>query len=129
MSTVPPTPQGCNPAELDLNRAMGMRKEDSKAPPYHSSADGSVAFATKIMIAQHHDSALAMTISVPPSPRRKMFQEIAAATAVEVEAVRTPKTRGHSHRRARSITSVSSIPRDATSLPLSTPLPPALLSS
>lgn len=124
MSTVPPTPQSHSPAELGLNREMGTRKKDSKASSYYSGTDESVAFATKIMIAQRHYSALAMTINVPPSPKRKMPQDIAATTAVQVEAVRTPETKRHSHLRARSITSVSSIPRDAISPPPSTPLPP-----
>lgn len=75
MSTVPPTPQSCNPAELGLNREMGMGK-DFKTSSYHFGADGSFTFATRIMIAQHHDSALAMTIGVPPSPKRKIYRRL-----------------------------------------------------
>lgn len=124
MSTVPATPQSHNPAELGMNREMGLRKKDSKASSYYSGTDESVAFATQIMIAQRHYSALAMTINLPPSPERPASQEIAATTAVEVQGTPTAESKRHSHLRARSISSVNSIPRSAISGPPSTPLPP-----
>ena len=101
-----------------------MRKKDSKASSYYSGTDDSVAMATKIMIAQRHYSALATTLVFPPSPERPSSQEHAATTAVEVNATPVPESKRHSHLRARSISSINSIPRSAISGPPSTPLPP-----
>jgi hypothetical protein len=120
--TAPPTPQSHNPGEMGMHREMGMRKKDSKASSYYSGTDESVAFATKIMVAQRHYSALAMTMVLPPSPERRSSQEIAATTAVEAEPA--ARSKRHSHLRARSVTSVNSIPRPAISPPPSSPLPP-----
>lgn len=122
--TVPPTPQSHNPAEMGMNREMGMRKKDSKASSYYSGTDESMAFATKIMVAQRHYSTLAMTMVFPPSPERRASQDMAATTGVEVDAAPDAQSKRHSHLRARSISSVNSIPRSAISPPPSSPLPP-----
>ena len=122
--SVPSTPQSHDPAELGMNGEMGMRKKDSKASSCYSSTDDSAAFATKIMIAQRHYSTLAMTMVFPPSPERRTSQGVAAATGVEVEVTPAPESKRHSHLRARSISSINSIPRSAISAPPSTPLPP-----
>ncbi|GJE84562.1 hypothetical protein PsYK624_006380 [Phanerochaete sordida] len=121
MYNVPLTPQRHKSAEVDTTREFGTRKKDSKASSYYSGADDSVAIATQIMIAQRHYSALATTVKLPPSPKR-MAPERAATTAVEVAA--SPERRRHSHLRARSGSSLHSIPHSAISGPPSTPLPP-----
>ncbi|EKM59746.1 uncharacterized protein PHACADRAFT_181716 [Phanerochaete carnosa HHB-10118-sp] len=125
MSTIPLTPQSRDQAQAGMNPEMGTRKKDSKASSYCSEVDESVAFATKIMIAQRHYSTLAMTVNLPPSPKPKRVssREVAATTAVEVEAG-LAETKRHSHLRARSISSINSIPRSVIGGPPSTPLPP-----
>lgn len=117
LPSVPHTPQSQMSAE------MGMRRVESKASSYYSSVDESVAFATQIMIAQRHYSALAQTLVIPPSPEHKDNQEMNAATT-GVQANPTPSKR-NSHLRARSITSsINSGNLSPISPPPALPLPP-----
>ncbi|KAI0700590.1 hypothetical protein BC835DRAFT_1266204 [Cytidiella melzeri] len=117
--TVPPTPQSASNAEIGMHQEMGMRKKDSKASSYYSNAEET--FATQIMIAQRHYSALATTMVLPPSPDRGSSLDIAATTAVEA----VPAESKHAgHLRARSVSSVVSVPRSPISGPPSSPLPP-----
>lgn len=119
--TVPPTPQSHRNAEFGMPE-MGVRKKDSKASSYFSGTDESVAFATKIMIAQRHYSTLAMTMVLPPSPDGRVSHEHAEAATTAVDTGFENKRQ--SHLRARSQSSIQSVPCSAISPPPSSPLPP-----
>lgn len=115
MPSVPQTPQSAFSAEL--GRGTYRPRKDSKASSHYSGADDSMAFATQIMIAQRHYSALATKVVLPPSPERRASSMDVAATGVET----TDAASRSSHLRARS---VSSIPCPPVSPPPSSPLPP-----
>ncbi|TCD69999.1 hypothetical protein EIP91_005249 [Steccherinum ochraceum] len=117
LPSVPQTPQSQMSAE------MGMRRVESKASSYYSNVDESVAFATQIMIAQRHYSALAQTLVLPPSPEHKENENLQAATT-GMQPAPTPSKR-NSHLRARSITSsINSGSHSPISPPPALPLPP-----
>ncbi|KAF9006644.1 hypothetical protein BDQ17DRAFT_1540426 [Cyathus striatus] len=96
----------------------------SKASSRYSGVDDSVQFASRIMIAQRHYSALAQTVVVPAgsSPEKLDGQDAVAATSSAI-------TKRSSHLRSRSVSSVSG-PETPTgdsfniSPPPSFPLPP-----
>jgi len=120
--SVPHTPGSENSEEL------GRKK--SKASSYCSGTDETGLHTARVMIAQKHYSALAMTMVVPPSPdpEGKSF----AAPPVEVETAGISsgvavyeRTEGRSHCRTRSTSSVStSRSRNVISPPPALPLPP-----
>ncbi|KAL6309855.1 hypothetical protein BKA93DRAFT_925199 [Sparassis latifolia] len=120
---LPETPQSQNSAELGQKRT----RKDSKASSYYSGASDSVAFATQIMIAQRHYSALATTMVVPPSPdRHAALDNEATGLSVSVSGVQAAQdesTRRHSHLRARSVSSVNG-GNFSMSPPPASPLPP-----
>ena len=121
-NSVPPTPVSENSEEL------GRKK--SKASSYYSGTDDGALRTARVMIAQKHYSALAMTMVVPPSPdpARKSF----AATPEEMEPTGFAsgvavyeRTEGRSHCRTRSTSSIStSRSRNVISPPPAFPLPP-----
>ncbi|EGO02088.1 hypothetical protein SERLA73DRAFT_71232 [Serpula lacrymans var. lacrymans S7.3] len=126
-NTVPPTPQSTNSAEL------GRVRKESKASSHLSGGEDSLGFASRIMIAQRHYSALATTVVVPASPEKASDDGVEGTTTgvaidQQVMAVR------NSHLRSRSVSSEFSpsefSPRAITtseaslSPPPSLPLPP-----
>ncbi|KAI0082342.1 hypothetical protein K474DRAFT_499719 [Panus rudis PR-1116 ss-1] len=117
MPSVPQTPQSQFSAELGRH---GRMRKDSRASSQNDSADESAAFATQIMIAQRHYSALATTVILPPSPERRASQDV-AATGVDPVSIDAETRRSSSHLRARSISSIAGPP---ISPPPSSPLPP-----
>jgi len=121
-NSVPPTPVSENSEEL------GRKK--SKASSYYSVTDETALRTARVMVAQKHYSALAMTMVVPPSPdpERKSF----AVTPEEMESTGFAsgvaiyeRTEGRSHCRTRSTSSIStSRSRNVISPPPAFPLPP-----
>lgn len=117
MLSVPQTPQSAYSAEMGRNTYRP--RKDSKASSHYSGTDDSIAFATQIMIAQRHYSALATTVVLPPSPERRASSMDVAATGVETGPA-DPALRS-SHLRARSVSSITCPP---VSPPPASPLPP-----
>ena len=120
-NSVPPTPVSENSEEL------GRKK--SKGSSYYSGTDETALHTARVMIAQKHFSALAMTMVVPPSPdERRSF----AVTPEEMESTGFAtgvgiyeRTEGRSHCRTRSTSSIStSRSRNVISPPPAFPLPP-----
>ncbi|KAI0057558.1 hypothetical protein BV25DRAFT_1812280 [Artomyces pyxidatus] len=120
----PQTPHSLNSEELGRTR-----RAESKSSTYMSSADESLAFNTKIMVAQRHYSTMAMatTMVLPASPDR---QDMAAGQPVDSDAAGVssgvsagPAAFRQSHLRTRSSSSVSG-QRFPVSPPPSSPLPP-----
>lgn len=105
-----PTPQSQNSAELGRMKSV--------ASSHYSGADESLAYASRIMIAQKHYSTLAQTVLVQASPDKG--PSVVGVTGAAIEQ----GSKGHL--RARSISSVShsSSTRAAPSPPPSIPLPP-----
>ncbi|KIJ69756.1 hypothetical protein HYDPIDRAFT_78117 [Hydnomerulius pinastri MD-312] len=120
-STIPPTPQSTNSAEL------GRMRKESKASSHLSGGDEAYAgYASRIMIAQRHYSALATTVVVPASPEKMegTGDLLTVATGVAYEPVATPTS--SSHLRSRSASSIvgQAITTSDISPPPSQPLPP-----
>ncbi|KAI6120815.1 hypothetical protein EDD17DRAFT_873973 [Pisolithus thermaeus] len=120
-STLPLTPPSTNSAEI------GRLRTESKASSHLST--GEETYASRIMIAQRHYSALATTVVVPASPERQedpADATMSIATGVAVESAVAPG--GTSHLRARSISSVigQAITTEDLDIspPPSDPLPP-----
>ncbi|KAL4243877.1 hypothetical protein ABKN59_010850 [Abortiporus biennis] len=115
MPSVPQTPQS------QISAEMGVIRNTSKSSSYYSGHDESLNFATQIMIAQRHYSAVATTMVLPPSPeRRASMEDNEGATT----GVATKRQSGHL--RVRSISSTTGgVPYMAPiSPPPSSPLPP-----
>lgn len=118
-STLPLTPASTNSAEL------GRLRKESKASSHLSG--GEEAFASRIMIAQRHYSAVATTFIIPASPERQeepVDGVASVATGVALEHDGTSRT--SAHLRSRSISSVigQAITTGDISPPPSDPLPP-----
>jgi len=106
------------------------RIRNSKASSHFSGGDESMAYASRIMIAQRHYSALAQTVVVPGSPEQVApagaHLTVSAATGAAIGKPGGPPT----HLRSRSVSSISG-PQTPTSggsfnisPPPSFPLPP-----
>lgn len=113
-------PSGPHTPQSEISAEMGVRRNHSQASSYISTVDESAAFATQIMIAQRHYSAVATTMVFPPSPDRKDFSETAASG---VEPGPAESNRRSGHLRVRSVSSISGS-RAPISPPPSAPLPP-----
>ncbi|THV08238.1 hypothetical protein K435DRAFT_958839 [Dendrothele bispora CBS 962.96] len=128
-----------NRSYSETSAQFGRIRTDSKASTV-SGADDSVAFASRIMVAQRHYSALAQTVHVPASPEKRNSAGshlMASGNAPEVVAAsgtavtRVPSSRSQ-HLRTRSVSSVASVPRTpngesfvvSPSPPPAIPLPP-----
>lgn len=109
-SFVVPTPQSQNSAELGRMRSV--------ASSHYSGADESLAYASRIMVAQKHYSALAQTVRVPASPDKE--SGVVGATGAAIDQ----GSKGHLRARSISTVSNSSSSRAAPSPPPSIPLPP-----
>ena len=116
----------------ELSAQFGRIRNDSRAGS-HNSGDESVAFATRIMIAQRHYSTLAQTVVVPGGAAPTTNHDLAAANALLSTATGVTKSKRTSHSSHLRTRSVSSINGPATpksqdgfsiSPPPSFPLPP-----
>lgn len=115
----------------ELSAQFGRLRADSKTSSRNSGGDENVAFATKIMIAQRHYSALAQTVVVPGGAtyrRDSAGVNVLSSTATGV--TKSKRASHSSHLRARSVSSINdpATPksRDGFSIspPPSFPLPP-----
>lgn len=105
------TPQSQNSAELGRMRSL--------ASSHYSGADDSIAYASKIMIAQKHYSALAQTVMVNASPDKD------ANGAITTGATFNQRSKGHLRNRSSTSGSMSRTNNGAApSPPPSFPLPP-----
>lgn len=104
-----------------------IRKESKSSSHLSAGADDSVAFGSRIMVAQRHYSALAQTVVVPNR------ESVGTSTLMSAASGAANKRTSHSsHLRSRSVTSVNtgngcSTPTDREfniSPPPSFPLPP-----
>lgn len=119
-----------NTPHSETSAEMGRIRKESKASSYYSGADESLAYASRIMVAQRHYSTLAQTVLVGPSmsPQKRSSESsnLTLATASGAQAVSKRPT---SHLRSRSVSSISG-PQTPTSgsfnisPPPSFPLPP-----
>ncbi|KAH7922976.1 hypothetical protein BV22DRAFT_1197017 [Leucogyrophana mollusca] len=122
-STLPVTPQSTNSAEL------GRVRKESKASSHLSGGEEAYAgYASKIMIAQRHYSALATTVIVPASPekRESAGATLSATTGFAIDQGGATTSGSSSHLRSRSTSSVigQAITTADISPPPSLPLPP-----
>ena len=121
-NSVPPTPVSENSEEL------GRKK--SKASSYYSGTDETQLHTARVMVAQKHYSALAMTMVVPPSPDPEGKSFAASPQEVESTGIASgvaiyERSEGRSHCRTRSTSSIStSRSRNVISPPPAFPLPP-----
>ncbi|KAH7907503.1 hypothetical protein BJ138DRAFT_1129128 [Hygrophoropsis aurantiaca] len=122
-STLPLTPQSANSAEL------GRVRKESKASSHLSGDEPYAGYASKIMVAQRHYSALATTVVVPASPekRESAGATLSATTGFAIDHY-VPATGpgASSHLRSRSTSSIigQAITTSDISPPPSLPLPP-----
>ncbi|KAI0041310.1 hypothetical protein FA95DRAFT_1683291 [Auriscalpium vulgare] len=120
----PQTPHSLDSAELGRTRTRVPR--ESKSSAYLSSADESLAFNTRIMVAQRHYSTMATTVVLPASPtspeRRFPGLSPADAEAALASGVSPAPTFQQMHLRTRSASSASA--RFPVSPPPASPLPP-----
>jgi len=117
----------------ELSAQFGRLRTDSKNSSHNSGGDESVAFATRIMIAQRHYSALAQTVVVPSGATATTNHDLAGANVLLNTATGVAKgklTSHSSHLRTRSISSITDPATPKTqdgfgiSPPPSFPLPP-----
>jgi len=116
-ATILPTPQSTNSGEL------GRLRKESRASSHLSGDEG---FATRIMVAQRHYSAVATTVVVPASPERTEAPNGLLSVATGVDVVPTVIPAASSHLRSRSVSSIVDqvVMTSDFSAPPSQPLPP-----
>ncbi|KAJ4479158.1 hypothetical protein J3R30DRAFT_3702247 [Lentinula aciculospora] len=114
----------------ETSAQFGRIRKDSKASSYFSGADDSIAFASKIMIAQKHYSALAQTIQVNGSPEKgpsagaHLFLDGPVASTSAVDIASSGNNRASQHLRTRSVTSVSGPQTPTSASFIASPSPP-----
>ncbi|PBL02998.1 hypothetical protein ARMGADRAFT_1050470 [Armillaria gallica] len=130
-SSLPPSVS--NTPHSETSEQFGRLRKDSKASSHFSSGDESMAYASRIMIAQRHYSALARTMVVPSGPPQKSAtigsDFLAVDKAVTSGAMPSSRRVSSSHLRTRSVSSMSlpqNSQREASNIspPPSFPLPP-----
>ncbi|KAJ6553453.1 hypothetical protein DFH09DRAFT_1085580, partial [Mycena vulgaris] len=117
-----------NSTQSEMSAQSGRLTQDSKASSHISGADESLAYASRIMIAQHHYSALAQTVVVPGGFPEKQNRTSTGGHLVAASGVSPSKPLRHSaHLRTRSGSSIQhSHTTDSFNIspPPSFPLPP-----
>ncbi|KAJ7098784.1 hypothetical protein B0H15DRAFT_590840 [Mycena belliarum] len=112
-----------NSTQSEMSAQFGRLREDS-ASSRISAADESLAYASKIMVAQRHYSALAQTMHVSSSPEKRTS---IGGHLVAASGVGPSRQRQSAHLRTRSGSSVQHSPTTESfspSPPPSFPLPP-----
>ncbi|ESK95118.1 hypothetical protein Moror_13850 [Moniliophthora roreri MCA 2997] len=122
-----------NRSHSETSAQFGRLRKDSHASSL-SAVDDSLAFASRIMVAQKHYSTLAQTVHVPASPEKRASTSGAPAEndteVATTTGVATSTSRSSQHIRTRSVSSVSGPKTPTTgdsfniSPPPSFPLPP-----
>ncbi|KAJ7129288.1 hypothetical protein C8R44DRAFT_776391 [Mycena epipterygia] len=115
-----------NSTQSEMSAQFGRLRNDSKASSHSiPGADESLAYASRIMVAQRHYSALAQTVVVPGSPEKRTST---GGHLVAASGVGPSRSLRHSaHLRTRSGSSIQHSPTtDSFSIspPPSFPLPP-----
>jgi hypothetical protein len=108
----------------ELGTQFGRLRTDSKTSSYNSNGDESVAFATRIMIAQRHYSALAQTVVVPGGATANRDSVAAnALLSTATGATKSRRTSHSSHLRTRSVFSMngSAKPKSQEDFSISSP--------
>ncbi|KAJ7771156.1 hypothetical protein DFH07DRAFT_879744 [Mycena maculata] len=112
-----------NSTQSEVSAQFGRLRQASNASSHVSAADESLAYASRIMVAQRHYSALAQTVVVPGSPEKRT-----SAGGHLVAASGVGPARHSAHLRTRSGSSIQHNPsqRDSVNIspPPSFPLPP-----
>ncbi|KAF9567369.1 hypothetical protein CPC08DRAFT_814238 [Agrocybe pediades] len=93
------TPQSENSVQF------GRMRKESKASSHFSGGDESMAFASRIMIAQRHYSALAQTMVVPAGGNSGNRDSAAASTLISIATGAGKRSSHQSHLRSRSTAS------------------------
>ncbi|KAJ7246534.1 hypothetical protein B0H12DRAFT_756810 [Mycena haematopus] len=115
-----------NSTQSEMSAQFGRIRKDSKASSHLSAADESLAYASRIMVAQRHYSTLAQTMMVPggsPEKHTTVGGHLAAASGVGPHRT----VRNSAHLRTRSGSSTQRSPTTESfnvSPPPSFPLPP-----
>ncbi|KAJ6560471.1 hypothetical protein B0H19DRAFT_1290393 [Mycena capillaripes] len=114
-----------NSTQSEVSAQFGRLRKDSKASSHISAGDDSLAYASRIMIAQRHYSTLAQTMLVPGSPEKRtsVGGHLVAASGVGPNK----PSRQSAHLRTRSGSSIQRSPTTDSfniSPPPSFPLPP-----
>lgn len=113
-----------NSTQSEMSAQFGRMRKDSKASSHLSAADESMAYASRIMVAQRHYSTLAQTMMVPGEPEKRTSTggHLIAASGVGP----TRSARNSAHLRTRSGSSVHSPTTSSFNIspPPSFPLPP-----
>ncbi|KAF5387916.1 hypothetical protein D9615_000648 [Tricholomella constricta] len=120
-----------NTPHSETSAQFGRLRKDSKASSHFSGGDESLAFASRIMIAQRHYSTLAQTVVVTgSSPEKPQSADSNEALGSASGATTANAVRHSTHLRTRSVSSISG-PQTPTSggsfnisPPPSFPLPP-----
>ncbi|GLB34088.1 hypothetical protein LshimejAT787_0109720 [Lyophyllum shimeji] len=120
-----------NTPHSETSAQFGRLRKDSKTSSHLSAADESLAFASKIMVAQRHYSTLAQTVVVPcSSPDKPQPADPDVVSGSASGATTANAARHAAHLRTRSVTSISGPQTPTTgdsfniSPPPSFPLPP-----
>ncbi|KAK0461650.1 uncharacterized protein EV420DRAFT_1619180 [Desarmillaria tabescens] len=122
-----------NTPHSETSEQFGRLRKDSKASSHFSGGDESMAYASRIMIAQRHYSALARTMVLPSGAPEKVAitgnDLLAVDKAVASGAMPSSRRVSSSHLRTRSVSSMSvnqNGRREASNIspPPSFPLPP-----
>ncbi|KAJ6475651.1 hypothetical protein DFH09DRAFT_445956 [Mycena vulgaris] len=117
-----------NSTQSEMSAQFGRLRQDSKASSHISGADESLAYASRIMIAQRHYSALAQTVVVPGGSPEKHNRTSIGGHLVAASGVGPSRPLRHSaHLRTRSGSSIQHSPTTDSfniSPPPSFPLPP-----
>ncbi|KAJ7228232.1 hypothetical protein GGX14DRAFT_611844 [Mycena pura] len=113
-----------NSTQSEMSAQFGRLRKDSKASSHVSGVDESVAYASRIMVAQRHYSAVAKTLLVPSSPEKRASSNGHTAAA---SGIGSERPRHSAHLRTRSASSIQQSPTAESfspSPPPSFPLPP-----
>ncbi|KAK7054109.1 hypothetical protein R3P38DRAFT_2854727, partial [Favolaschia claudopus] len=113
--------------QSEMSAQFGRLRKESKASSHISAADESLAYASRIMVAQRHYSALAQTMHLEGSPEKRTSVGGHLVAASGVVPNRAP--RNSAHLRTRSGSSIQQSPTAESfnisiSPPPSFPLPP-----
>lgn len=111
-----------NTPHSQMSAQFGRIRQDSKASSHYSGADDSLAYASRIMVAQRHYSALAQTFKVSASTEDLVGGPSLILNAATASGVKTRPTSGHL--RTRSVSSIVNYEERNISPPPSMPLPP-----
>ncbi|PPQ74364.1 hypothetical protein CVT24_000658 [Panaeolus cyanescens] len=111
----------------DMSVQFGRMKSSRSNSHHYSNGDDSMAYATRIMVAERHYSALAQTMVVPGSNGAGNRDSAGASTLVSsaTGTTRNKRVSHNSHLRSRSISSLAP-PDAATHVTDPSPSPPPM---